>query len=199
MSAQLYFVFDSHCPWSYASTSLVNAIAKSYPDIDITMWHCAHYDGSDGAGLKQAEAVSDQSTVAFGNAYLRHANQAQDATLTANLMAWLGNKQPEKTLSVLNALQHAHFVDGNTLSQPDDFAEIVDTFKLSPPAKVFKQQLSKDAANVMNDVGELQEHIGTTAFPALLLLVEDKAVLLNHSLYLENPAAIVEAVRLELS
>jgi hypothetical protein len=64
---------------------------------------------------------------------------------------------------------------------------------------VFKEKLSKDAEFVISDVGELQELIGTTAFPALLLLVDEKAVLLNHFLYLENPKAIVEAIILELT
>jgi protein-disulfide isomerase-like protein with CxxC motif len=199
MSAQLYFVYDSHCPWSYATTSLVNAIKQSFSDIEINIWHCGHYNGSDSAGQQQVETVAKQSTAIFGQQYIRYANGAQNATLTANLMAWLSNKQPDKALDVLNALQHAHFVQGNALGCKSDFDSIVEQFKLSPPAKVFKEQLSKDAEFVISDVGELQELIGTTAFPALLLLVGDKAVLLNHFLYLETPTAIVEAVKLELA
>ena len=199
MSAQLYFVYDSHCPWSYASTSLVNAIAKAYPEFTINLWHCGHYDGTDSAGLQQAEAVVDQSTVKFGKAYISQANKPQDSTLSANLMAWMISKQPANALAVLNALQHAHFIEGNPLRDQQDFAAIIEQFKLSPPTKVFKDSISKDADHVLSEVAELQEHIGTTASAALFLLTEDKAVLLNHELYLEKPTAIVEAVQLELN
>ena len=40
--------------------------------------------------------------------------------------------------------------------------------------------------------------IGTQAIPALLLACNESLVLLNHNLYLENPDAIVDAVKLEL-
>ena len=198
MTPELYFIYDSHCPWSYASSELVNELARAYPEMIIHAWHCVHYDGSDSAGLQQVDMVAKQSTVKFGKEHLRFADSPKDSVMTANLMAWLQNKQPEKVLPVLNALQKAHFIEGNALGCKHDFTAIIEQLKLSPPNKVFRPTLSDEAEYILADIAELQEFMGTTAFPALLLTLGDKAVLLDHSLYLQKPAMLVKAVKKEL-
>lgn len=198
MNPELYFIYDSHCPWSYASSALVDALAQAFPEMAIHAWHCVHYDGSDSVGLKQLDAVSKHSALKFGKAYLRFADSPKDSVMTANLMAWLQKKQPEKLLPVLNALQQAHFNEGNAFTSKHDFSTLIEQFKLSPPNKVFRSELSDEAEYILADIAELQEFIGTNAFPALLLTQGDRALLLDHSLYLKKPQAIVQAVKKEL-
>lgn len=199
MTPELYFIYDSHCPWSYASCELVNELARAYPEMIIHAWHSAHYDGSDCAGRLQVDAVAKQSAVKFGKEHLRFADSPKNSVITANLMAWLQNKQPEKVLPVLDALHKAHFIEGNALGCKHDFTAIIEQLKLSPPNKVFRPALSDEAEYILADIAELQEFMGTTAFPALLLTQGDKAVLLDHSLYLQKPAMIIKAVKKELS
>ena len=198
MTPELYFIYDSHCPWSYASCALLNALAEAYPEMGIHAWHCVHYDGSNCVGLEQIDAVTKHSTIKFGKPYLRFADSAKDSVMTANLMAWLQNKQPEKVLPVLTALQKAHFNEGNAFACKHDFNAIIEQFKLSPPNKVFRSELNDAAEYILADIAELQEFIGTNAFPALLLTQGDRAVLLDHSLYLKKPEAVVTAVKNEI-
>jgi len=198
MSLELFFIYDSHCPWSYATTSLVNELAQAYPEMDIKLLHCAHYIGGDSAGQQQVDAVREISQVKFGREHLRFTNSPKKSTMTANLMGWVQAKQPAKALEVLNAIGQAHFIHGNPLGCENDFTEILDQTRLSAPNKVFKDELSNDANYVVEDITEMQEYMGTTSFPALLLVTGEKGILLNHQLYLENPQAIVEAVALEL-
>lgn len=198
MPPELYFIYDSHCPWSYVSSALVNALTEAYPEMQIHAWHCVHYDGSDSVGLRQIDAVSKHSGVKFSKEYMRFADSPKDAVMTANLMAWLQKKQSAKVLPVLNALQKAHFNEGNPFTSKHDFSAIIEQFKLSPPNKVFRSELSDEAEYILADIAELQEFIGTNAFPALLLTQGDRAVLLDHSLYLKKPATIVNAVKKEL-
>lgn len=198
MNTELFFIYDSHCPWSYATTALVSSIHKAYPDININLWHIAHYDGSDSAGKEQADTVSKQSSANFGMDYIRNAEQPKDATMTANIMAWIQNKQPMQALDVLIALQEQHFVYNNPLTEKEDFLETIKSFKISPPEKVFKSELSKDSEFALHEIIEMQEIIDTQAFPALLLAVDERLVMLNHNLYLTNPDKIIEAVALEL-
>ncbi|WP_372882700.1 protein-disulfide isomerase [Psychromonas sp.] len=195
MTPELFFIYDSHCPWSYASTALVNEIEKSYPEMVIHLWHCAHYDGTDSVGHVHVDSVAKQSGAKFGKEYIRYADSPKNSTMAANLMAWLQNKQPEKALTVLNALQAAHFIEGNPLTNKHDFNHIIERFKLSPPNKIFKEELSGEAQYTLSDINEVQEFMNTTAFPALLLTAGDNAVLLNHSLYLQKPQTIVQAVK----
>ncbi|WP_068545081.1 protein-disulfide isomerase [Thalassotalea crassostreae] len=197
MKSELFFIYDSHCPWSYASTALVNEIVKAYPETNVHLWHVAHYDGSDCAGAKQADTVSRQSAANFGMEYIKYADTSKNASMAANFMAWICAKQQYIALDVLNELQKQHFVDNVAFIDKDDFEEINAKFKLSPPAKVFKNELSKESNYVLAEIVQMQEIIRTEAFPALLLAVDDNLVMLNHNLYLTKPSKIIEAVELE--
>jgi putative protein-disulfide isomerase len=199
MSSELFFIYDSHCPWSYATTALVKNIATAFPDMPIHLMHCAYYDGENKVDLSTVNAVKDLSNVPFSQDYLTRLSDYKDSTLAANLMTWVQNKSNMHALDLLISLQHAHFESGNPLTNKDDVQPLIDTLKLSPPAKALKiEKLTKDAEFTYHDISELQEVIGTNAIPALLLAHNDTLILLNHNLYLENPEKIVEAINTEL-
>ena len=199
MSTELYYIYDTHCPWSYASLPLVNEIASTFPDIQLHLWHCARYEGDENIGKRVIDEVCANSNIKFTPAYLSQLSQAKDSTLAANFMTWIEQKIPQQALTLLNVLFNAHFQKGNELLTFDSVEDILNEFKLSPPQKVFKNdKLTKDAEFVQFNINELQEFIGTPAIPALLLAVDDKLILLNHNLYLKQPTAIVDAIKLEM-
>lgn len=200
MSIQLFYIYDTHCPWSYATLPLVNEIMNAHPDFTLNLLHCARYEGDENISKKTLEAIEDDSSINFSNDYLSTLKQAKDSTLTANVMSWVSNKVPHVGLELLNALFTAHFEQGNELSSYDEISDIINEFKLSPPNKVFTlEKFTKDAEILLSNLEELQEIIGTKAIPALLIAIDEKLVLLNHNLYLKHPKAIVEAIELELN
>ncbi|MGB1198485.1 MAG: hypothetical protein ACPG46_05515 [Thalassotalea sp.] len=200
MAAELFFIYDSHCPWSYATTPLVSAISESLPEINVHLWHCARYEGDEQIGNKTIEQVEQDSPLTFTAAYNSQRNKAADSTIAANLLAWVSNKIPTSSLPLLKAIQQQHFEQGNPLKVAEDFDEIIEQFKLSTPAKVLKNdKFTKDAEYLFSCIEEIQDVIGTQAIPALLLAVDDNLILLNHHFYLKEPSAIVEAVKLELN
>jgi len=202
--AQLFFLYDSHCPWSYVATKLVNEINNAFPDITLNLWHAAFFDGKNGQAtsikVNEIKEVEKLANVHFSSNYRDLLEQNKDSILSANLMTWAQNKTPNLALPLLNALQKAHFEHGNKLANQADLDEIISELKLSPPAKVFKSdKLSKDALMQLEEIYALQEIINTEAIPALLLAVDDQLILLNHNFYLTEPKAIVEAIQLELN
>ncbi|MEM5504695.1 protein-disulfide isomerase [Shewanella frigidimarina] len=199
MTTELYFIYDSHCPWSYAATPLVNALQQAYPEMNVYLLHSAHYIGKDSAGEEQMEAAARMSGLKFGRDHIRYVNSPKSSIKTANFMAWLQGKQADKQLDVLNALQRAHFIEGNPLSNKHDFNDIVEKFKLSPSNKVFKDELSMDAEYVLEGIEEIQQVIGTTGFPVLVMTVNDNAIFIDHSQYLSSPHAVVAAVEKEIA
>lgn len=199
MTTQLYFVYDSHCPWSYACLPLVNAISESYPDMELHIWHAAHYSGTDSPGAKQVSLVKSEANVKFSNDYEKNAASKKDSQMSANVMAWIANKQPKHALTVLNAITKNHFIDNQEMNTRNELETVLTELKLSPPNKVFKDELSNDAKQIIEDVGEIQELIGMQSFPIILLAMDENAVLLDHSHYLKQPKKIVEAVKLELA
>lgn len=200
MNADLFFIYDTHCPWSYAVTPLVENIAQHFTDINIHFWHCAFFDGDNNVNATQIEAVKAASDVEFSERYLADLATNKDSTLTANVLAWCHHKAPEKTLALLKALQTAHFQQGLALTEMDDIHPILTQLKLSPPIKSLTvEKLTKDAEFDVHEVLEMQDIINTKAIPALLLAIDENLILLNHNLYLDKPNAIIEAVALELA
>ena len=199
MTTELYFIYDSHCPWSYAATPLVNALQQAYPEMNVHLLHSAHYIGKDSAGEEQMQAAAKISGLKFGRDHIRYVNSPKNSVKTANLMAWLQNKHTDKQLPVLNALQRAHFIEGNPLDRKHDFNAILEKFKLSPTNKVFKDELSMDAEYVLEGIEEIQQVIGTTGFPAIVMTVNDNAIFVDHSQYLSNPQAVVAAVEKDIN
>ncbi len=201
MAAELFYIYDTHCPWSYATTPLVNAVQQSLPKININLWHCNYFSDSDNIIEKaQINQVKKISTVNFSAAYLESIAQGKDSTLCANLMTWAANKTPKLALKLLNSLQSAHFSQGNELTSVNELTAIVNQSKLSPPSKVFNNnRLTNDAEAQLHEIYALQEIIETQAIPALLLAVNNDLILLNHNLYLSNPDALIEGIQLELN
>jgi len=202
-SAQLFFIYDSHCPWSYVVTPLINEITKAFPDIELHLWHAAFFDGKNDSNTNSKKAELDQveklTNISFPSNYKDILNQSTSSILSANLMTWAQNKTPSLALTLLNALQQAHFEQGNKLAKQSDFDDIISTLKISPPAKVFKDKLNKDVLVQLEDVFALQEIMNTEAIPALLLAIDDELILLNHNFYLIEPKAIIDAVELEFN
>ncbi len=200
MSAELFFIYDSHCPWSYATSQLVNCIAKAYPKMPIHLMHCAYFDGENNVTKETVNTVKELSQVNFSQSYIERLAENKDSTLAANVLTWVERKSAKHSLALLNSIQQAHFQQGNPLTSKDNILPLVDELKLSPPAKTLQsEKFTKDAEYALHDVQELQEVIQTSAIPALLLAHDDKLILLNHNLYLAQPEKIVEAVKLELA
>ncbi|WP_448213839.1 DsbA family protein [Colwellia sp. MEBiC06753] len=198
MSTQIYFIYDSHCPWSYAATELVKEINQQLPQVQVHFLHSGLYDGDNKVTRKTVNTVKDMSKVTFANDYLDTLQQTKDSTLAANVMAWSQAKCPEKSLAILTAMQDAHFQQGNPLLDAIDMENIEEKLKLTIPQKCLRSdKLTKDAEFIMADIEEIQDIIGTNAIPALLLAHNDDLVLLNHNLYLLEPQAIVEAIKQE--
>lgn len=199
MSIQLFYIYDTHCPWSYATLPLVNEIMAAHPEFTLNLLHCARYEGDENISKKTLETIEDDSAISFSDDYVSQLKQAKDSTLTANVMSWVANKVPHVGLELLNSLFNAHFEQANELRSFDEIEDIINEFKLSPPNKVFTlEKFTKDAEILLSNLEELQEVMGTKAIPALLIAIDEKLVLLNHNLYLKHPKAIVEAIELEL-
>lgn len=197
---QLFFLYDSHCPWSYVTTRLVNKINVAFPNITLHLWHTAFFDGTSTITDKELNEVEKLADMRFSQKYRNTLKQNKNATLAANIMTWALHKTPKLALPLLNALQQAHFEQANNLTTKADLDEIIKSLKLSPPAKIFNnEKLSKDTLAQIEEIFALQDIINTQAIPALLLAIDDQLILLNHNFYLAQTDAIVEAVQLELT
>jgi protein-disulfide isomerase-like protein with CxxC motif len=198
--AQLYFIYDCLCPWSYATTPLINEVnEKLAGKVEIVLLNSAYFGGTDSPDKKQLAQVKELSTVTFSEQYVNSLAQEMDSTLSANVMAWVSKKEPKYAIELLNNFQELVFQQGKSLNLETVTNQLAE-HKLFAPAKSLKDdKLTKDAQFDLGEIEEIQNLIGTNAIPALLLTIGDDLILLNHNLYLSAPSAIVEAINLELN
>lgn len=198
MSFDVFFLYDTHCPWSYRASELINNIISANPTANLHLFHCAFFDGNQKIASQQLLSVTENSNYQFTAAYT--ANNYCNSIPAANLMAWCTSKSPQHSLPLLNKLFNKHFELGNPIDEENDLESICNELKLSPPKKVIaSQKLTKSAEAALYEINEIQDFIGTEAIPAILIAVGDKLTLLNHNLYLMSPEKIIEAVELELN
>jgi protein-disulfide isomerase-like protein with CxxC motif len=200
MNAELFFIYDTHCPWSYATTSLVNCISEAFPEMKLNLFHSARYEGDELITPLTLDAIVNDSNTTFSASYIDNLTQEKDSTISANLLAWAQVKAPQLVLPLINTIEKLHFEKGLALTTEVDFIDIITEYKISPPSKVFNNdKLTKEAESIIHHITEFQELMNTDAIPALLLAVEDNLILLNHNLYLKQPECIVEAINLEFN
>ena len=195
----LYFIYDSHCPWSYATTPVVAELINAFEFSDLHLLHCAHFNGSDAPKKAQIEQVSKLSKVVFGDNYLTQNQQKVSSIKVANFMSWVQSKQASKEFELLQVIQQQHFVAGNSFETRADFDKIINQYKLSPSNKVFKDALSHEAESVLAGIAEIGEAIGTNAFPVLVMTSGDQAIFIDHSQHISAPEGVVAAVHKELA
>jgi len=201
MASELFFIYDTHCPWSYVTTPLVKAIEQAFPKMTINLWHSAYFSATDESQVtkNQLNEITLLTNTEFSDAYISNIGKKKNSTLSANLMTWASNKTTSQALNLLLALQQEHFNQGNELTTKNDLSDIVNQLKLSPPAKVFKEdKLNNEVLIQIEEIFALQEIIQTEAIPALLLAIDNELILLNHALYLTEPQEIIAAVTIEL-
>ncbi|MGS0680661.1 protein-disulfide isomerase [Shewanella sp. 125m-7] len=195
----LYFIYDSHCPWSYATTPVVAELINAFDFAETHLLHCAHYNGKDAPKMAQVDQVRTLSPVTFGDAYLKQGSHKANSIKMANFMSWVQSKQADKEFELLQAMQQQHFVEGNALNSREDFDKIINQYKLSPSNKVFKDAISHEAESVLAGIAEIGQAIGTSAFPVVVMTLGDEAIFIDHSLYLAKPEDVVAAVKQELA
>ncbi|MGS0676796.1 protein-disulfide isomerase [Shewanella sp. 0m-4] len=198
-SLTLYFIYDSHCPWSYAVTPIAAELINAFDFTEIHLLHCAHYNGKDAPKKDQVSQVRAISPVVFGDDYVKQVSTKVNSIKSANFMSWAQSKQADKEFELLQALQKQHFVTGNPLNSREDFEPIIAQYKLSPSNKVFKDVISHEAESVLAGIADIGEAIGTSAFPVLVLTYGDDAIFIDHSQYLAKPEDVVIAVQKELA
>lgn len=176
----LHYIYDPLCGWCYGASPLIE-IASNHPDIIVELHGGGmlagasrlHMNTQFREHIKQSDnRIAAMTGQIFGDAYLKMLNEADLVLDSAPpLLAILAAEKQHKALNMLKACQHAHYVDGRHISDPQIIAEIANEIGLN------SQQFQQDYAQLDEDA--LEEHIGcsrqllaqsgSSGFPTLLI------------------------------
>jgi putative protein-disulfide isomerase len=185
---KLVYVFDAYCGWSHGFSRTLREVAAKHPDLPVEVVSGGLFIGARRVPIREfgyvkgANAkISELTGAEFGEGYARliaDGSFVMDSEAAARGMAVLRQTAPERAAELAAALQHAFYVDGRSLSEPDTYRKIAEAAGLDADAVVAAFQAPAAQAAAEADFRRTAE-LGVDAFPALLAVDGDRAVVLT--------------------
>jgi putative protein-disulfide isomerase len=201
MNAVLHYIYDPLCGWCYGAEPLVWAASKVdglalrmhagglWPQPTRLPDHMRRY-------IQQADArVGQMSGQPYGEPYLNgllfdpelvlESRPVISAVLAAQALA------PDKALTMLRAIQHAHYERGQHVVRDETLREIAAEIGLD--AAAFAE--ARNAAPVDQHIAQSQElmnNVGAQGFPTFVLQVGNDWFAVPHGRFASAPAKFAE-------
>jgi putative protein-disulfide isomerase len=186
---QLVYVFDAYCGWSYGFSGTLSAVVAHHPDLPVEVVSGGLFTGSRRVPIRSfgyvqgANArISELTGVSFGDAYGRliaDGSFVMDSEAAARGLAALRQAAPGRAAELANAMQHAFYADGLSLSEPVTYRGIAEAAGLDADAVVSAFESPEAAAEAERDLRRTAE-LGVTGFPTLLAVDGDRVTVLAH-------------------
>ncbi len=197
----LHYIFDPLCGWCYGAAPLVDA-ARGIAGLTVAAHGGGMMTGSNRQPVTDAlrryvmphdERIAGLTGQAFGKDYfdglLRDTGAVFDseppttAVLAADTLAGRG-------LDLLKRLQHAHYVQGLRIADPDVIKALAREIGLDGDAfdAAYTAAQGAPTAAYIADSRTLLARVGGTGFPTLALELKGAYTLLEPSRYLGRPA-----------
>ena len=176
---KLVYVFDAYCGWSYGFAPTLAELVRRHPDAEVEVVSGGLFTGPrrvpigefgyvEGANAK----ITELTGVRFGSAYserIADGSFVMDSEAAARGVAALRSVAPDRIVELVAAVQHAFYVDGESLSDPLTYARIAEAAGIDAEAVVgaFDSAASADAAKA-----DFQRAaaLGVHSFPTLLVV-----------------------------
>jgi putative protein-disulfide isomerase len=139
---KLVYVFDAYCGWSHGFSPTISQVAGRHPKLPVEVVSGGLFTGArrvpirdfayiDGANAK----ISELTGAEFGHGYeklIADGSFVMDSEAAARGMVALREAAPERAVELAVALQHAFYVDGLSLSDPDTYRAVAQATGLDP-------------------------------------------------------------------
>jgi putative protein-disulfide isomerase len=177
---KLVYVFDAYCGWSHGFSRTMAEVAARHPELPVEVVSGGLFTGTRRVPIREfgyvqgANAqISELTGAEFGAAYDRliaDGSFVMDSESAARGMAALRQAAPERAVELAAALQHAFYVDGLSLSEPETYRTIAKAAGLDADAVTAAFEAPTTAVEAEFDrAGRL----GVTGFPTLLAVHDD--------------------------
>ncbi len=199
----LHYVHDPLCGWCYAATPMVRATREAGIALVLHgggLWDPATRLGPEKGGyIRRADArIAALTGQPFGSAY-RDGLLDDPATVfssrpTIAAVIAAGATRTGEDLSMLHAIQDAHYVAGRRVVEPAVLAELADGLGLEGEA--FRRAF--DDAGVDAHVARTRgfmARFGVRGFPGFVLEKGPELVRFDHEPFYDRPEAFARAVQ----
>ncbi|MFI7296807.1 DsbA family protein [Streptomyces sp. NPDC050121] len=175
----LTYVFDAYCAWCHGFAPSLRAFAEARADhVDLRVLSAGLYTGaralpvSAHPGLvRESVRIAELTGAHFGAGHRRtvaEGSTVMDSTDAATGLEALLAQPGVDTLRTLEAMQHAWFVDGLSLSDPATYRVLADELGLSPLAVACSYAAPVTRARARAGLRAVRR-LSVESYPALLI------------------------------
>lgn len=200
-AATLHYIHDPLCGWCYAVTPLIAAIREAGVPIALHgggLWEpTTRLDPDKRRYIRDNDArIAALTGMTFGPAYLDGLLADRDTllwsrpTIAAILAA--GTIRPDAELAMLQAIQHAHYVEGRRVVESAVLADVANAIDLDRTAFV-------DALNAVPvdmhvaRTREWMQRYGLRGFPGFVVENEGKFARVEHEPFYGQPPGFLRS------
>lgn len=181
----LHYIYDPLCGWCYGASPLIE-IANAHPYIALELHGGGmlagasrlHMDNQFREHIKQSDKrIAAMTGQVFGKQYLNMLDEPDLVLDSAPpLQAILAAAQQHKALTMLKAVQHAHYVSGRHISEPNTLLEIAHEIDLDIEQyqRDYLQQGGDNLEQHIHYSRQLLAQSGSSGFPTLLIQQQGK-------------------------
>jgi putative protein-disulfide isomerase len=204
----LHYIFDPLCGWCYGASALTRALSERLgPMVTMKLWPGALFPEPVvvDAGMRSHIGEADQrihemTGAEFGAAYTaRMRSKAKPVTLwSVPLIAALAAVPPKGQLKFLEALQHAHYVEGRDLAEMATIMQLAAAAGLETRAFAATMQSPAHAQATNAWIGkarELMARSGVAGFPGYVLEKGGRLTRLEHGDAYADPQSLVDRIQ----
>nr|WP_306464680.1 DsbA family protein [Providencia stuartii] len=194
----LHYIYDPLCGWCYGASPLIE-IANSHPDIVLELHGGGmlagasrlHMDNQFREHIKQSDKrIAAMTGQIFGDDYLKMLDEPNLVLDSAPpLQAILASEKQQKALAMLKAVQHAHYVSGRHISNPNVLLAIAQEIGLDSEQYQFDyaEQGGNNLEHHIHYSRQLLTQSGSSGFPTLLIKQQHKWLRVPLQNYLGDP------------
>jgi putative protein-disulfide isomerase len=174
---KLVYVFDAYCGWSHGFSATIEEIVARHPELEVEVVSGGLFTGPRRVPVREfgyvqgANATIHELTGAeFGAGYeqlIADGSFVMDSEAAARGVAALRQAAPDQIVGLSAALQRAFYLDGLSLSDPQTYRTLAETWGLDADAVVAAFQSPQAQAAAEADFARTAE-LGVDAFPTLL-------------------------------
>lgn len=181
----LHYIYDPLCGWCYGASPLIE-ITNAHPDIVLELHGGGmlagasrlHMDSQFREHIQQSDKrISAMTGQVFGDDYLKMLNEPNLVLDSAPpLLAILAASKQGRAFAMLKASQHAHYVSGRHISDPNVLSDIAKDIGLD--IQQYQQDYTQQKATALDEhihhSRQLLAQSGSSGFPTLLIKQENK-------------------------
>lgn len=176
---RLTYVFDAYCAWCHGFAPTLRAFVEAHADrVDLRVLPAGLYAGARALPVsahphlvRESARVAELTGAHFGEGHRRtvaEGSMVMDSTDAATGLEALLAQPCADTLRTLEAMQHAWFIDGLSLSDPATYRELAVELGLSPLAVACTYAAPVKRARATVGLRSVRR-LNVESYPALLL------------------------------